>query len=815
MYRILSYCIWIFCLFSLQAYAQQNRLILKNANEMIRDTTNNTLHLKGKVQLIFQQQYLSCDEAFVYLDTKTIEAIGNVIYITPTVYSESNKVYFNYKNSTGVIHNGYLQSGQVSFEGKLIYKLGENEYESIDGHYTACATCPPSWSLTGSSLRADLGGYARIKNSFFKIADVPIFWIPYLIIPLKSDRETGFLFPEYATSRRSGNIYSESFFWAINRSNDATFTISSFQTRGTMFQGEYRYVLSPTSKGMIQAATIKDELFPTSTRVRASNNGQEIGPIDRWYLMYEHSYELPYYFKHKMDINLASDLQYAADFPVQFPFFREPAIENRMSLSKNNEDSQITIDSSIYISTLQTDPLASNEDAVHRFPNFRYSLMPQKVENTRLYYTFDIDYINIARTSYSFDKIDPTQPINGRFDSNYIPVIDHDGSYDKDVDQIRSGQRLILRPKLFYALNLGPFDFLPSLSYQENAYKFAVPEDNEAESRFFKTELKFLTNINKVYGNEENQKTDPLIKHEIIPQLVYKKIAWDQRSNHKFFNDNDLLPYTSDLAINDAQLLQFDYFDRFTDRDVIEYGIKQIWTQKRWSGYSTYLARIDCEERVKEAAESQENKEESTESLEDCEKKYAIDTNSEESYTYRQFLIWELLQVFDFREATRDIEAPLQRQAFSDIRSDLRLNLDQFQLASRVQYYPYQNHVNSTTSMTFLTDSGQSQLSLAYVQAFSILRGVREVDYDTRQEDIIAQSIFRTRYLNFAGRAEYSLTQAELENYSYGFFVKPPGNCWAFSIAQTITEEDTVTTFNFELVFDGIPDKKFIPAEFL
>ncbi|MCB0348013.1 MAG: LPS export ABC transporter periplasmic protein LptC, partial [Bdellovibrionales bacterium] len=112
--------------------APHESIILKNADNMIRDTTNNTLQLSGNVQVIYQQQYLSCKKAIVYLDTKTIEAIDDVVLTTPTVYAEADKMFINYQNNTGVIYNGYVQSGTVSFEGELIYKTRENEYEAIN-----------------------------------------------------------------------------------------------------------------------------------------------------------------------------------------------------------------------------------------------------------------------------------------------------------------------------------------------------------------------------------------------------------------------------------------------------------------------------------------------------------------------------------------------------------------------------------------------------------------------------------------------------------------------------------------------------------
>ena len=52
---------------------------------------------------------------------------------------------------------------------------------------------------------------------------MPVFYLPVFYYPIhKEDRATGFLIPIYGSSTIRGQTLSNAFFWAINRSQDAT-----------------------------------------------------------------------------------------------------------------------------------------------------------------------------------------------------------------------------------------------------------------------------------------------------------------------------------------------------------------------------------------------------------------------------------------------------------------------------------------------------------------------------------------------------------------------------------------------------------------
>ena len=89
-----------------------------------------------------------------------------------------------------------------------------------------------------------------LRNAVVEVKDVPVFYLPMLYYPIQEDdRATGILMPMYGSSLAAGSSISNAFFWAINRSQDATFFHDWMFSRGNGLGAEYRYLLGPQAQG--------------------------------------------------------------------------------------------------------------------------------------------------------------------------------------------------------------------------------------------------------------------------------------------------------------------------------------------------------------------------------------------------------------------------------------------------------------------------------------------------------------------------------------------------------------------------------------
>jgi LPS-assembly protein len=203
------------------------------------------------------------------LNTRTGEltARGNVVFATPSARISSDSVVFNTKTKTGTFSNamGIASLGErgeenrsmfgtlepdVYFYGNEIEKVGPDKYRITKGGFTTCVQPTPRWEIVSGNATVNLDDYVILRNAVIHVKDVPVFYLPLLYYPIQEDdRATGFLLPQYGSSLAMGSSISNAFFWAINRSQDATFFHDWMFSRGNGLGSEYRYMLGPQAQG--------------------------------------------------------------------------------------------------------------------------------------------------------------------------------------------------------------------------------------------------------------------------------------------------------------------------------------------------------------------------------------------------------------------------------------------------------------------------------------------------------------------------------------------------------------------------------------
>ena len=101
--------------------------------------------------------------------------------------------------------------------------------------------------------------HVALHHTLLKLKSLPIFYAPILYYPIdEHGRSTGFLLPQIGNSSLKGFIFNQGFFWAISRSQDATFTYERFSEVGNGGSVEYRYIASETSRGEVNTFSVND-----------------------------------------------------------------------------------------------------------------------------------------------------------------------------------------------------------------------------------------------------------------------------------------------------------------------------------------------------------------------------------------------------------------------------------------------------------------------------------------------------------------------------------------------------------------------------
>jgi len=226
------------------------------------------LRLTGEVEIEGDQLSFSADEVDLFTDSNRLVARGNVVFAGPDGRIAADEVDYSTASGTGVFRqaSGILSLGpnadrlpfgdqdpDVYFYGEVLEKIALRRYRITNGGFTTCVQPTPRWEVTSGSVALNLDEYAFARNTILRVKGVPVFYLPVMYYPIQEDeRATGFLLPSYGASTVRGQAISNAFFWAIDRSQDATFFHDWFTRSGQGAGAEYRYVTGPQSRGNVR-----------------------------------------------------------------------------------------------------------------------------------------------------------------------------------------------------------------------------------------------------------------------------------------------------------------------------------------------------------------------------------------------------------------------------------------------------------------------------------------------------------------------------------------------------------------------------------
>jgi LPS-assembly protein len=212
--------------------------------------------LRGHVELESSEMLFRADELDYNEATGYVEARGNVYFHHFTRNEElwADKVEYHLDDETGNFYNvrgsgqpridarpGVLTStNPFHFEGEWAERLSE-KYILHNGWVTDCKIPNPWWKLSGPKFDIVPGERAIAYRSVFRVRRFPLFFTPVFYKSLeKVPRRSGFLTPNIGNSSRRGKMIGVGYYWAINRSYDATYRLQDFTARGLAHHLELR-----------------------------------------------------------------------------------------------------------------------------------------------------------------------------------------------------------------------------------------------------------------------------------------------------------------------------------------------------------------------------------------------------------------------------------------------------------------------------------------------------------------------------------------------------------------------------------------------
>jgi LPS-assembly protein len=626
------------------------------ADTLSYDDVTQTYMAKGHVTITRDDHSLSADVVDLNVKTMEAKAFGHVHFTSGEDWLTGTRLEIDLNAGTGTLYEGFLFIKESNFyiRGSKIEKSGKDSYHLADGRFTACDGDSPDWQITAKDIKVTIDGLGKVKHATLWAKSIPVLYTPYLLFPASTKRQSGFLVPQFSHSNQKGYEYTQPLFWAISERMDATFYESYMQDRGFKQGVEYRYVLTPRSKGAVMFDYLHDRQIDDGTETGFqgyTGDDEDRTNRNRWWFRGKADQEFPAGFKAKLDVDVVSDQDYLREFKSGYSGYEWADDYFQREYGRDLDD---------YTDAVRTNHLNMNRN------------WDQYSFNGDLVYFYDAVIHNNDDPDPTLQRL-PHLQFEGSKQSFFSSPLyfDLESFYDYFWrDYGTRGHYADMHPRLYYPLRIfKTLDFEPSVGLRESVWQVEKYEDEgtKDQDHFLSREgvdlrLDLSTDLTRIF--QFDRKGFDRMKHTVKPQVVYDYVTVSSQKN----------------------LPDFDDIDRIDDSNLITYSITNFFSVR-----SMELKDLDP------AGEPGSNEE-----------------PRKPSYRYNDFCRVKLMQSYDIEEARRDNKVGGKRP-FSDVKGEVELRpYDCLDLDGDAAWSPYESDFTSYHAMLSLCDRRGDQGSLDY-----------------------------------------------------------------------------------------------------
>jgi len=465
------------------------------ANKGLSKNQGEIFEALGSVVIVDENQTLYGEKARFVKESGDLTLEGNVRLVNPELTLYGSRIDYNYKTKSISIKNARLISPEFKVIAGSIRKISEDEFLTENAEFTTCLDCTESWTIFGKKIRIHMKNYVHISEALVRIKGVDFFYIPYFVFPIKNNRQTGFLLPEYRRKNFKSNIDSNitnsitshslkvPFFWAINQSTDMTIEPTYWSRHGPGGDLEFRKALNQTSYVTTKFRYLNDDIYNTYNK-----NPHRYGLMHEMNFNYWENFN--FYFKLQNYSDL--DFHYEHNDFAQADLVEENYGVNTF-LDYRSDIYNLGIHSSVKKSLLssQVDQYKSffdfNDNTVNILPRVYLSSTPLKIFDRNKMF---LRYMNMNSSIDLSNFKQDTLQLNGK---------------------IRNASRLNFKNE-FNLEALNPGTYRVGVNYLFDAQKYFFDEQQGEQFLKFSGVLdtSFSIDLEKVYGKTSKIKKDDI-----------------------------------------------------------------------------------------------------------------------------------------------------------------------------------------------------------------------------------------------------------------------------------------------------------------
>jgi LPS-assembly protein len=486
-----------------------------------------TYHLRGHVQIVYEDMRLTADEASMDSASGDVMARGRVVFDDAKSHLVAEEVHYNirtqkgwFSNSTGYVHpKGTPRARVLRTEnpfyiwGETVDRLDEDTYLVDHGSMTTCECAKHGWLISSGRARITVGDKAVAHDAVFRFLGIPIFYFPIVADSIaREPRQTGFLLPHMGNSSQKGLIVGDGFFWAINPSADLLFGLEEYSKRGLAERGEFRIKPSENASFTVNYFGVNDKDQDLSLRapgksIHAFGKDDNIGDG----------------FRAVVNVDYVNTMAFRITWSGTYTEAVSSEAVQSGFITKNWDAYSFNVSAERYEDFLSTQLVPGNAVIIRHLPSVQFAGEDRQIGDSPVYFSFET----------SVDALGRTEP------GLTLPLL---------ADRLDFHPQFLLRPKEFWH-----FRFTPSLGFRATSYGVSLAPNHAPVDRLL-ADLGFdlrPPSLEKIFTPTY---LGYRLKHVIEPDVQYRLV--------RARDPEDIL-----------DIIRFDAMDIFTETNEVEYSL--------------------------------------------------------------------------------------------------------------------------------------------------------------------------------------------------------------------------------------------------
>lgn len=166
------------------------------ADKVSYDQSRERISLFGNTQVRYREFTITSDSLQVDLKVKRAFSFGDTVMQDGEQVLIGGDVAYDIESQTGRMSDGISRLEQGFYRGGSIRKVGAEIYDVDHGTFTTCDHAEPDFWFSAAKLRIYRGDKIVGKPVLVYVNHLPVFYFPYIVVPIKRGRHPGFLIPE-------------------------------------------------------------------------------------------------------------------------------------------------------------------------------------------------------------------------------------------------------------------------------------------------------------------------------------------------------------------------------------------------------------------------------------------------------------------------------------------------------------------------------------------------------------------------------------------------------------------------------------------